>query len=61
MGREERDVMMGVIDRLPATILDWSSGLVTLDPVNIIEVRRPVTSLSSSGGGRWWSAQGGPP
>ena len=54
MGREERDVIMGVIDRLPATILDWSSGLATLDPVDVIEVRRPVTSLSSSGGGRWW-------
>jgi len=54
MGREERDVIMGIIDRLPATILDWSSGLTTLEPVDIIEVRRPVTSLSASGGGRWW-------
>ena len=41
-------------DRLPATVLDWSDGLATLDPFDIVEVRRPLTSLSSSGGGRWW-------
>jgi hypothetical protein len=54
MTREERDAVGPVVDRLPATVLDWSSGLATLDPFDIIEVRRPLTSLSSSGGGRWW-------
>jgi hypothetical protein len=54
MGREERAVIEGVIERLPATILDWSDGAATLAPVDVIEVRRRVTSLSSSGGGRWW-------
>lgn len=54
MAREEREVVMGVVERLAATVLDWSSGLATLDPVDVIEVRRPVTRLSSSGGGKWW-------
>jgi len=54
MAREEREVVLGVVERLPSTVLDWSAGLATLEPLDIIEVRRPVTSLSSSGGGRWW-------
>jgi hypothetical protein len=54
MAREEREVVMGVVERLPATVLDWSSGLATLEPLDVIEVRRPLTSLSSSGGGKWW-------
>ena len=54
MSREEREVIMAVVDRLPSTVLDWSSGLATLEPFDIIEVRRPVTALSSSGGGKWW-------
>ena len=54
MTRDEREAVAPVVDRLPATVLDWSSGLATLDPFDIVEVRRPLTSLSSSGGGRWW-------
>ena len=54
MQREEREAVDQVLERLPATVLDWSDGLATLEPFDVIEVRRPVTSLSSSGGGRWW-------
>jgi hypothetical protein len=54
MAREEREVVHSVLERLPATVLDWSSGLSTLEPFDIVEVRRPVGSLSSSGQGRWW-------
>jgi hypothetical protein len=54
MAREEREVVHSVLERLPATVLDWSSGLAALEPFDIIEVRRPVGSLSSSGQGRWW-------
>lgn len=54
MTREERSAVMGVLERLPATVLDWSSGSATLEPFDVIEVRRPLGSLSSSGGGRWW-------
>jgi hypothetical protein len=54
MTREERGVVGGVLDRLAATVYAWSSGLATLEPLDIIEPRRPLTSLSSSGGGRWW-------
>jgi hypothetical protein len=54
MQREEREAVGGVLERLPATVLDWSSGLATLEPFDVVEVRRPLTSLSSSGGGRWW-------
>ncbi len=54
MGREERDAVESVIERLPATILDWSEGAATLEPLDIIEVRRPIGSMSSVGEGRWW-------
>jgi hypothetical protein len=54
MAREEREAVHGVLERLSATVLDWSSGLASLAPFDIIEVRRPVGSLSSSGGDRWW-------
>ena len=47
-------MIMAVVERLPETVLDWSSGLATLEPLDIIEVRRPVTKMSSSGGGKWW-------
>jgi hypothetical protein len=54
MAREEREVVGAILDRLAATVYAWSSGLATLEPFDIIEVRRPVPSLSSSGGGKWW-------
>lgn len=54
MAREEREVIHGVLGRLPATVVDWSSGLAALDPFDIIEVRRPINSMSSSGQDRWW-------
>jgi|RhiMetdeSRZDD1v2_1073273.scaffolds.fasta_scaffold33215_4 hypothetical protein len=54
MAREERDVISALIERLPATVRDWSDGLAVLEPLDVIEPRRPLTSLSSSGGGRWW-------
>ena len=54
MGREEREAIEGVLETLPATILDWSDGAATLEPLDIVVVRRPIGSLSSSGAGRWW-------
>jgi hypothetical protein len=54
MTREERTAVADVIERLPASVADWSDGHATLEPFDIVEVRRPVGSLSSSGGGRWW-------
>jgi hypothetical protein len=54
MQREEREIVGKVLERLPATVFDWSSGLATLEPFDVVEVRRPLMSLSSSGGGRWW-------
>jgi len=56
MGRDERTTIEGVLERLPATVHAWSDGLATLDPLDVIEVRRPIRGLSSSGGGRWWVA-----
>ena len=56
MGRDERAAVERVLERLPATVVDWSDGLATLEPLDVIEVRRPIRSLSSSGGGRWWVA-----
>jgi hypothetical protein len=54
MGRDERAAVEAVLATLPATIAEWSDGLTTLDPLDLVEVRRPITSLSSSGGGRFW-------
>jgi hypothetical protein len=54
MTRPERAAVTEVLERLPGTVSDWSDGLATLEPFDIVEVRRPLTSLSSSGGGRWW-------
>ena len=55
MIRPEREAVTAVLERLPATIQAWSDELATLRPVDIVEVRRPLGSLSSSGGGRWWA------
>ena len=54
MAREEREAVEAVVATLPSTIADWSDGHATLEPLDLVEVRRPITSLSSSGGGRWW-------
>jgi hypothetical protein len=54
MSRDERAAVGEVVDRLPWTILEWSAGIATLDPLDVVEVRRPIGSLSSSGRGRWW-------
>jgi hypothetical protein len=54
MTREERGVVMDVVERLPATVEAWSDGLASLEPFDVVEVRRSIRSLSSSGGGRWW-------
>lgn len=54
MTRDERAAVIEVVERLPATILEWSDGLATLGPIDVVDSRRPIGSLSSSGGGRWW-------
>jgi hypothetical protein len=54
MAREEREAVHRVLEVLPSTVVDWSAGLAALEPFDIIEVRRPITKLSSSGQGRWW-------
>jgi hypothetical protein len=54
MTRDERAAVEAVVETLPATVEAWSEGAARLDPLDVIEVRRPVSSLSSNGGGRWW-------
>jgi hypothetical protein len=54
MTRDERAAVTDVVERLPATVAAWSDGLATLEPFDVVEVRRSIRSLSSSGGGRWW-------
>lgn len=54
MGRDERAAVEAVLEVLPATVEAWSDGLATMAPFDLIEIRRPIRSLSSSGGGRWW-------
>jgi len=55
MARAERHAVSEVLERLPATILSWSDGLAALEPMHVVEVRRQMSSLSSSGEGRWWA------
>jgi len=55
MTRPEREAVTAVLERLPATVRAWSDDLATIDPLDIVEIRRPLASLSSSGGGRWWA------
>jgi hypothetical protein len=55
MARPEREAVTAVLERLPATVASWSDGLAALEPMHIVEVRRQLTSLSSSGEGRWWA------
>lgn len=55
MARPEREAVTPVLERLPATVAAWSDGLAALEPMHIVEVRRPLATLSSSGEGRWWA------
>jgi hypothetical protein len=55
MTRPEREAVTAVVERLPSTVSSWSDGLAALQPMHIVEVRRQLTSLSSSGEGRWWA------
>jgi hypothetical protein len=55
MTRPEREAVTGVLERLPATVAAWSDGLATIEPLDIVEIRRPLSSLSSSGPGQWWA------
>ena len=55
MVRPEREAVTAVLERLPATVAAWSDGLATIEPMHIVEVRRPLATLSSSGDGRWWA------
>ena len=54
VARDEREAIHAILERLPDTVMDWTSGLATLEPFDIIEIRRPMGSMSSTGGGRWW-------
>jgi hypothetical protein len=55
MTRPEREAVTGVLERLPTAVATWSDGLAALEPMHIVEVRRQLTTLSSSGEGRWWA------
>ena len=54
MTRDERTAIEGVLETVPTAVSEWSDGLAALEPLDVVEVRRPLKSLSASGGGRWW-------
>ena len=56
MTRPERNAIHDVLGRVPAAIREWSEGNAAMAPLDIVEVRRPLASLSHVGGGRWWAA-----
>jgi len=53
--RPEREAIDGVLARLPAAVAGWSEGNAALEPFDLVVVRRPLSSLSSTGGGKWWA------
>jgi hypothetical protein len=53
--RPEREAITAVVESLPDVVDRWSDGLAGLVPLDVVEVRRPLGSLSSSGGGSWWA------
>jgi hypothetical protein len=55
MSREEREVIHGILERVPPAVASWSHGNAAMRPFDVVEVRRPLRSLSSSGGGNWWA------
>ena len=55
MLRPEREAVTAILERLPATVADWSDGRARMEPMHIVEVRRPLATLSSTGEGRWWA------
>ena len=55
MTRPEREAIEGVLVRMPAAVAAWSEGNAALEPLDIVVLRRPLTSLSSTGGGLWWA------
>ena len=55
MTRPEREVIHGILERVPAAVATWSHGNAAMEPLDIVEVRRPLGSLSHSGGGLWWA------
>ena len=55
MARPEREAVTEILERLPATIAAWSDGLAAMEPMHVVEVRRQLTTLSSSVEGRWWA------
>jgi hypothetical protein len=55
MTRPEREAVTSVVESLPEVVARWSDGRAELDPLDVVEVRRPLAGLSSSGGGRWWA------
>jgi hypothetical protein len=55
MTRPEREAVTAVLERLPTTIAGWSDGLAAIQPMHLVEVRRQLTSLSSSSPGHWWA------
>ncbi len=56
MTRPEREAIHAILERVPAAVAEWSDGNAALQPFDVVEVRRPLGSLSSSGEGRWWAA-----
>ena len=55
MTRPERDAIHDVLDRVPAAVAEWSEGNAAIDPLDIVVVRRPLTTLSHAGSGHWWA------
>lgn len=56
MSRPEREAIHAILERVPAAVAQWSGGQAAMTPFDVVEVRRPLRSLSHSGGGNWWAA-----
>jgi hypothetical protein len=56
MSTAELTALRTVLDAVPAAVATWSEGNAVLEPFSVDVIDRPMTTLSSSGGGRWWVA-----
>jgi len=52
--RDELQVTLDVLRRVPAAVKGWSEGNASLEPFEMVVATRALTSLSDSGGGRAW-------
>jgi hypothetical protein len=58
MSRPEVATIRRLLGRIPAAVEAWSERNARLDPFDVRILETPLTTLSDTGGGRYWPAPG---